>query len=115
MLTAYVQLHKMGYAHSVEVWLGNELVGGLYGVSLGSVFFGESMFTKVSNASKFGFISLVNQLAKKGFLLIDCQQETNHLESLGASAIRRKNFIEILKNNNIGETFLGSWQDYFKV
>ena len=61
MLAAYIQLHKKGYAHSVEVWLENELVGGLYGISLGKVFFGESMFAKVSNASKFGFISLVNQ------------------------------------------------------
>ena len=76
MLASYIQLHKKGYAHSVEVWLGNELVGGLYGISLGKVFFGESMFAKVSNASKFGFISLVKQLKQKGFLLIDCQQET---------------------------------------
>ena len=82
MLAAYIQLHKKGYAHSVEVWLDNELVGGLYGISLGKVFFGESMFAKVSNASKFGFISLVKQLIKKDFVLIDCQQETKHLESL---------------------------------
>lgn len=113
MLAAYIQLHKKGYAHSVEVWLDNELVGGLYGISLGKVFFGESMFTKVSNASKFGFISLVNQLKQKGFLLIDCQQETKHLESLGASAIKRKDFIDILNHNNIEETYIGSWKNYF--
>ena len=113
MLAAYIQLHKMGYAHSVEVWLDNELVGGLYGISLGKVFFGESMFTKVSNASKFGFISLVKQLIKKDFVLIDCQQETKHLESLGASAIKRKDFIDILNHNNIEETYIGSWKNYF--
>lgn len=113
MLAAYIQLHKMGYAHSVEVWLDNELVGGLYGISLGKVFFGESMFAKVSNASKFGFISLVNQLKQKGFLLIDCQQETKHLESLGANAIKRKNFIDILNHNKIEETYIGSWENYF--
>jgi len=114
MLSAYIQLHKRGYAHSVEVWLGEDLAGGLYGVSLGKVFFGESMFTKVSNASKFGFITLVKQLINKGFLLIDCQQETSHLESMGASAIKRKDFIDILNNNDIGETYLGSWENYFK-
>jgi leucyl/phenylalanyl-tRNA--protein transferase len=113
MLAAYIQLHKMGYAHSVEVWFDNELVGGLYGISLGKVFFGESMFAKVSNASKFGFISLVNQLKQKGFLLIDCQQETKHLESLGANAIKRKDFIDILNHNNIEETYIGSWENYF--
>jgi len=113
MLASYIQLHKKGYAHSVEVWLGNELVGGLYGISLGKVFFGESMFAKVSNASKFGFISLVNQLKQKGFLLIDCQQETKHLESLGANAIKRKDFINILNHNNIEETYIGSWENYF--
>jgi leucyl/phenylalanyl-tRNA--protein transferase len=113
MFAAYIQLHKKGYAHSVEVWLDNELVGGLYGISLGKVFFGESMFAKVSNASKFGFISLVNQLKQKGFLLIDCQQETKHLESLGANAIKRKDFIDILNHNNIEETYIGSWENYF--
>lgn len=114
MMRAYIKLHKKGYAHSVEVWLGKELVGGLYGVSLGKVFFGESMFAKVSNASKFGFISLVKQLIKRDFVLIDCQQETKHLESLGASAIKRKDFIEFLNNNEIEETYLGSWENYFK-
>jgi leucyl/phenylalanyl-tRNA--protein transferase len=113
MLAAYIQLHKMGYAHSVEVWMDNELVGGLYGISLGKVFFGESMFAKVSNASKFGFISLVKQLIKKDFVLIDCQQETKHLESLGAVAIKREDFIDILNHNKIEETYIGSWENYF--
>jgi len=114
MMQAYIRLHKKGYAHSVEVWQGKELVGGLYGVSLGKVFFGESMFSKVSNASKFGFITLVEHLKQKGFVLIDCQQETKHLESLGAAAIKRKDFIEILNKNEIEETYLGSWENYFK-
>jgi leucyl/phenylalanyl-tRNA--protein transferase len=114
MMQAYIRLHKKGYAHSVEVWMGKELVGGLYGVSLGKVFFGESMFSKVSNASKFGFITLVTYLKQKGFLLIDCQQETKHLESLGAAAIKRKDFIEFLNKNEIEETYLGSWENYFK-
>ena len=113
MLAAYIQLHKMGYAHSVEVWMDNELVGGLYGISLGKVFFGESMFARVSNASKFGFISLVKQLIKKDFVLIDCQQETKHLESLGAVAIKREDFIDILNHNKIEETYIGSWENYF--
>ena len=83
MLEAYIHLHELGYAHSVEVWEGKELVGGLYGVALGKVFFGESMFAKRSNASKFGFISLVRRLKEEGYTLIDCQQETRHLGSLG--------------------------------
>ena len=85
--SAYGRLHDLGYVHSVEVWQENELVGGLYGLALGKVFFGESMFAKVSNASKFGFISLVKKLQELNFKLIDCQQETSHLKSLGASPV----------------------------
>ncbi|MEY3320954.1 MAG: hypothetical protein RLZZ417_537 [Bacteroidota bacterium] len=114
MLAAYIKLHERGYAHSVEVWLEKDLVGGLYGISLGKVFYGESMFAKVSNASKFGFITLVNKLKKKGFLIIDCQQETKHLESLGATSIPRKDFIDILNNNEIEETYIGSWENYLE-
>lgn len=84
MLHAYANLHALGIAHSVEVWnTQNELVGGLYGLSIGKIFFGESMFSKEKNASKFGFISLIKELSKKGFVLIDCQQETEHMKSLG--------------------------------
>lgn len=96
MLQAYIQLHEMGYAHSVEVWEEDQLVGGLYGLAIGRIFFGESMFTKVSNASKFGFIHLVQKLEADGFALIDCQQETRHLASLGARSIPRKTFLEEL-------------------
>lgn len=96
MLAAYAELHRAGIAHSVEVWQDDELVGGLYGLALGRVFFGESMFTRVSNASKFGFISLVRRLRDRDFQLIDCQQETRHLASLGARAIPRAEFLDRL-------------------
>lgn len=94
---AYTQLHQMGYAHSAEAWHQGELVGGLYGIKLGKVFFGESMFSKKSNASKFAFIQFVEHLKKEGIQLIDCQVYTHHLESLGANMISRKKFIELLK------------------
>ena len=97
MLAAYAELHRAGIAHSVEVWEDDELVGGLYGLALGRVFFGESMFARVSNASKFGFISLVRRLRDRDFQLIDCQQETSHLASLGARAIPRTEFLERLE------------------
>lgn len=93
---AYTQLHYLGYAHSVEVWLNEELVGGLYGVRLGKIFFGESMFSKTSNASKYAFVKYVEQLKKENVQLIDCQVYTEHLESLGARMIDRKDFIALL-------------------
>jgi leucyl/phenylalanyl-tRNA---protein transferase len=93
---AYIELHKKGFAHSAEAWLNGKLVGGLYGVRLGNVFFGESMFSHVSNASKFAFISYVQQLIKEGVRLIDCQVYTEHLESLGATMIPRKRFIQLI-------------------
>ena len=97
LIEAYVQLHEWGYAHSVEVWQDDEMVGGLYGVSVGCIFFGESMFTKVPNASKFGFITFVQKLKSEGFQLIDCQQETVHLTSLGGRTIPREEFYNILE------------------
>lgn len=109
MLEAYIKLHELGFAHSVEVWEGDELVGGLYGVALGKVFFGESMFTRRSNASKFGFISLVRHLSEKGYNLIDCQQQTKHLKSLGAKSISRAAFLEYLTQNRADESLKGSW------
>ena len=107
MHESYCTLHEMGYAHSVEVWKGDELAGGLYGISLGNMFFGESMFTLAPNASKFAFISLVRILKAKGFTLIDCQQETAHLASLGARAIERKEFLQLLRNNRNEVSFVG--------
>ncbi len=109
MLEAYIHLHELGYAHSVEVWEGEELIGGLYGVALGKVFFGESMFAKRSNASKFGFISLVRRLKEEGYSLIDCQQETRHLGSLGARSISRASFLERLEENKRVETDRRGW------
>ncbi|MER3497977.1 MAG: leucyl/phenylalanyl-tRNA--protein transferase [Chitinophagaceae bacterium] len=96
---AFIQLFKSGYAMSAEAWDGNVLAGGLYGVLLGKIFFGESMFSHQSNASKFAFIKLVNELIKQGIVLIDCQVHTQHLERLGARMIPRKKFIEILNQN----------------
>jgi len=94
MILAYCKLHELGFAISVEVWEDNQLVGGLYGIDLkNGVFCGESMFAKVSNASKYGFISFVQQSEYK---LIDCQIHTNHLESLGAKNISRSKFIKLL-------------------
>ncbi len=90
---AYSQLHQMGIAHSVEAWQHGVLVGGLYGLKMGKVFFGESMFSHVANASKYAFITYVQQLIKEGIQLIDCQVYTTHLESLGAVLIPRKKFI----------------------
>ncbi len=89
---AYCKLHELGYAHSAEVWKDGELVGGLYGIKLGNVFFGESMFSKVNNASRFAFIKYVQQLKEDGIKLIDCQVYTEYLESLGAEMIDRKDF-----------------------
>jgi leucyl/phenylalanyl-tRNA--protein transferase len=113
MLAAYLRLHELGYAHSVEVWDQNDLVGGLYGLSLGKVFFGESMFSHASNASKFGFITLVRKLIELDFILIDCQQETEYLGSLGARPIPRADFLAILTNNETEPTLKGSWSKFF--
>lgn len=93
MKNAYIKLHELGYAISVEVWQNTQLVGGLYGIDLGHIFCGESMFSKVSNASKYGFIHLVQKLQENGCQLIDCQIHTDHLESLGAKEIPREVFM----------------------
>ncbi|WKN29618.1 leucyl/phenylalanyl-tRNA--protein transferase [Porifericola rhodea] len=112
MLEAYCYLHKLGYAHSVEVWQKGQLLGGLYGVSLGSIFFGESMFSKVSNASKAGFITLVWELQKRGFSLIDSQVHTPHLESMGAEEIPRSDYMELLNQALEAPSFQGSWSHW---
>ena len=97
MKKAYLKLHERGMAHSYEVWENDTIVGGLYGVDLGHVFCGESMFSLVSNASKFAFIHLARELSAKNYKLIDCQIYTEHLESLGAEEISRADFLAILK------------------
>ncbi|OYQ31962.1 leucyl/phenylalanyl-tRNA--protein transferase [Flavobacterium cyanobacteriorum] len=96
MVEAYCRLHELGLARSYEVWQDQELVGGLYGVDLGHVFCGESMFSKVPNASKAAFIALARQLEREGYALLDCQVHNSHLESLGAREISRETFIKIL-------------------
>ncbi|MEW6647816.1 MAG: leucyl/phenylalanyl-tRNA--protein transferase [Pseudomonadota bacterium] len=97
MQQAYIRLHEMGYAHSAESWHGNELAGGLYGIRLGRVFYGESMFSHKTDASKVAFVHLVRRLQEQGVVLIDCQVTTDHLLSLGAEEIPRRRFIELLR------------------
>ena len=96
MIEAYCKLHEVGVAKSVEVWLEGELVGGLYGMDLGHIFCGESMFSKVSNASKIAFIALVRHLQKENYRLLDCQVYNEHLESLGCREIERDEFMKFL-------------------
>lgn len=98
MLEAYIKLHEIGVAKSVEVWQNDDLVGGLYGVDLGKVFCGESMFSKVPNASKVAFVTLIQLLKEKNYLLLDCQVHNDHLEKLGAFEISRDNYMKILKS-----------------
>ncbi|MDP2245782.1 leucyl/phenylalanyl-tRNA--protein transferase [Pseudomonas sp.] len=96
MQRAYLELHRRGIAHSVEVWRDGELVGGLYGLAMGQLFFGESMFSRADNASKVGFVTLVEQLRAWDFALIDCQMPTQHLQSFGARPISRADFADYL-------------------
>lgn len=99
MKKAYLDLHSKGIAHSVEVWEGDDLVGGLYGVNIGKVFCGESMFSKKSNTSKLAFIYLVRKLEEQNYFMIDCQLYTDHLASLGAEEVNRDMFLEDLNDN----------------
>jgi len=94
---AFIKMHELGYAYSAETWKNGELAGGLYGIKSGKVFFGESMFSKQSNASKFAFIKSVQHLVKEGIQLIDCQVYTEYLESFGATMILRNDFIQLLR------------------
>lgn len=93
---AFTRLHALGYVHSIEAWRGDELVGGLYGMQLGKIFCGESMFSRVPNASKAAFITFTQKFRKEGGVLIDCQQDTPHLRSLGAEVIGREEFLDYL-------------------
>jgi leucyl/phenylalanyl-tRNA--protein transferase len=109
MRDAYYTLHKLGFAHSVEAWDGGMLAGGLYGVSLGRVFFGESMFSVTPNASKAALIALVSFLRERDFDLIDCQTESRHLESMGARLIPRAEFSLRLRDSLRQETLMSNW------
>jgi leucyl/phenylalanyl-tRNA--protein transferase len=110
MLEAYVRLHEQGLAHSVETWLHGELVGGLYGVALGAAFFGESMFSRVSDASKVALARLVGQLTAWDFRIIDCQLPSPHLSSLGAELIPRREFMANLDEALKMPDRRGTWQ-----
>lgn len=110
MIEAYCVMHERGYAHSVESWRAGELVGGLYGVALGSAFFGESMFSRQTDASKVAFVCLVRQLAAWGYTLIDCQMSTQHLFSLGAEEIRRREFMARLEQALAQPDRRGRWR-----
>jgi len=111
MIEAYCQLHESGFAHSVEVWRQGELAGGLYGVSLGKCFFGESMFTRISNASNIALVKLVEYLKKLSFDMIDCQVATEHLTRFGARQIPRIRFLNQLEKSLKAPTIKGKW-DY---
>lgn len=99
LIRSFIELHEMGIAHSAETWLDGELVGGLYGIRMGNVFFGESMFSEVSNASKFAFMKYTHFLVSQNVEMIDCQVFTEHLKSLGAGYITRNEFVKLLEKN----------------
>ncbi|MFJ1267369.1 leucyl/phenylalanyl-tRNA--protein transferase [Legionella lytica] len=113
IIEAYTEIHAMGYAHSFEVWLDDELVGGLYGISLGRAFFGESMFHKVTDASKIALYYLCQTMKQWDFDFIDCQLPTPHLLSLGAEIISRTDFMRLLKNTLKYPNMQGVWQTTF--
>ena len=110
MIDAYCNLHEAGFAHSVEVWHQGDLAGGLYGVSLGKCFFGESMFTRISNASNVGFVKLVEHLKELSFDMIDCQVPTEHLTRFGARQIPRIRFLNQLEKSLKAPTQKGKWE-----
>lgn len=111
MISAYRALHVRGIAHSVEVWQDGRLVGGLYGVAIGGAFFGESMFSRVSSASKVALVHLCERLSHWGFGMIDCQVLTNHLISMGATQVRRAHFVQMLEALRDKPSPAGSWDD----
>ena len=109
MIEAYCRLHVSGYAHSVEVWSDGRIAGGLYGVSLGRCFFGESMFTRIANGSKIALVMLTRYLSDLSFMMIDCQVTTDHLIRFGAREIPRQEFLKQLKNALSFPTIKGRW------
>ena len=109
MQAAYIRLHRAGYAHSVETWMEGQLMGGLYGIAIGKMFYGESMFSLVSDTSKIALAHLARYLARQGFGLIDCQMTTPHLASLGAHEIPRSEFIERLRTLTAEDSHHERW------
>ena len=112
MCDAYIALHAAGFAHSLETWLEGELVGGLYGVSLGRMFFGESMFSRANDASKVAFFYLDRLASAWSFDLIDCQMRNPHLSTLGVSTITRDDFLAKLRENDLSQTRIGNWSTF---
>jgi len=110
MIEAYCLLHDMGYAHSIECWLDDELAGGLYGISLGGIFFGESMFSIQPNCSKIALVSLMKKLQEWNFDCIDCQMKTEHLMQFGAREIPGTEFQEVLGKSIVQDDHKGKWQ-----
>jgi leucyl/phenylalanyl-tRNA--protein transferase len=115
MRQAYIGLHKLGYAHSLEAWNDGKLAGGLYGIALGRCFFAESMFHLQSNASKVVFFALAMALQKKGFILIDCQIHSPHLAAWGARSIPRREYLEWLRRGLAYKTLRGNWGEILKA
>ncbi|MCX9157012.1 leucyl/phenylalanyl-tRNA--protein transferase [Niveibacterium sp. 24ML] len=109
MHAAYCRMHELGWAHSVESWIGEELVGGLYGMAIGQVFFGESMFARRTDASKVALAHLVKDLERRGFTVIDCQMNTAHLASLGATEIARNAFVHLLEQHAVTQQAPARW------
>jgi leucyl/phenylalanyl-tRNA--protein transferase len=114
MISAYTELHRLGWAHSAEAWSGDELSGGCYGISFGNIFFGESMFARKPNASKAAFLTLAKLLFADGISFIDCQTHTRHLESLGAVEISRREYLGLLRKNldQSQPDRRGSWEEF---
>lgn len=110
MIESYVELHRRGFAHSVEAWSGETLAGGLYGVSLGAAYFGESMFARLPDASKIGFVALVRQLARWGITIVDCQVYTEHLDRFGAEEWPRRRYLRALAAAVAKPTRRGRWE-----
>jgi leucyl/phenylalanyl-tRNA--protein transferase len=113
MAAAYTHLHRLGWAHSFEAWHDDELAGGLYGVAIGRVFFGESMFTRIADASKVAFVESCRFLDRHGFALIDCQMPTGHLQRFGAHEIPRADFLDELATLVEPPGTPGSWTELF--
>jgi leucyl/phenylalanyl-tRNA--protein transferase len=111
MRSAYLHLHKLGHAHAIETWAGSELVGGLYGIALGGVFFGESMFSRASDASKVALVKLARVMERRGMELIDCQVATSHLASLGSEPVPRATFLRTLDRLVPGNASADTWRE----
>ena len=109
MVSAYSELHRLGWAHSVETWLGDRLVGGVYGIAIGEAFFGESMFSRETNASKIALLALCRRIAASGFRLLDCQVSSPHLLSLGARLMRRDHFTRVIESACVSGTRFFQW------